>query len=315
MPLKKKMFLYRAGLITALFCMLCCLSVAVGCSSFSRIKRIVKSPVQGFDGGLKKQVCIAPFNNTTFFQGKDLEALLQNRFVETMASRCSGILLKEPGEATLDRLLKNPPRLPSGRIDNIALAKAGQQIGMNAFVLGSLTHISEKQDKKGILWFKEPVYYVQMGIRIEIYDSETGSKLMDEGVVHEIEVDEVDTEAIREKKQTDIPGLLDALVEIGEKMAEQACKAIAAEQWKGYIIGISGEKLLVSAGRKAGLKEGDRFTVYSRGKPIEGEGGQQFFLPGTKCGEIKITALYPEKAEAVVVSGDVPSEGASIRKK
>lgn len=300
--------------ITAVFCMLCCLSVTGGCTAFSKIKGIVKNPVRSFDGGLKKQVCIAPFTNKTFFQAQDLEVLMQKQFAETLASGCSGVLLKEAGDAALSQLLKSLPRLPSGKIDNLALAKAGQQIGMNAFVLGSLTHISEKQDKKGILWFKDPVYYVQMGIRIEVYDTETGSKLMDEGVVHEIEVDEIDTEAIREKKQIDIPGLVEALVEIGEEMAEQACEAIAAESWKGYING-GGEKLVVSAGRQAGLKEGDHFIVYRSGKPIEGEGGQRFFLPGQKCGEIKIIALYPEKAEAVVVSGDVPSAGASIRKK
>ena len=148
---------------------------------------------------------------------------------------------------------------------------------------------------------------------VEVYDTETGSKLLDENYIHEIEVEEMDAQTIREKKEINTPGILEAIEEIGEEMASNTCDVIGEEPWKGFIVAVNGDTVTLSSGQKAGLKTGQRLNVYSRGDIIEGKDGRRFFLPGMKTGEIKIVSVLADQSEAVSVSGETPTRGASVR--
>jgi len=61
-----------------------------------------------------------------------------------------------------------------------------------------------------------------------------------------------------------------------------------------------------------GIKSGNIFEVYDSNGVFKGAKGQKFFIPGLKTGEIKITAVYPDSAEAVRFSGQNIQPGSSI---
>ena len=63
-----------------------------------------------------------------------------------------------------------------------------------------------------------------------------------------------------------------------------------------------------------GLKPGDILDVYYSGKTIEGAEGRLFFIPGLKTGEIKITTVHPDRAEAVLFSGNAIQAGSSVKR-
>jgi hypothetical protein len=61
---------------------------------------------------------------------------------ETIASSCPKILLEKPGDSGYPDALARVPRTRFGYIDNLALARTGRQLGLNAIVTGALMTIA-----------------------------------------------------------------------------------------------------------------------------------------------------------------------------
>ena len=100
-------------------------------------------------------------------------------------------------------------------------------------------------------------------------------------------------------------------------MAETAAKlvseALYRQAWQSFIIAVAADKVILSADESTGLVPGDVLNVYDSSGIINGFGGQQFFVPGLKIGELRITAVYPNRSEAVVISGTDIKEGSSVK--
>lgn len=289
-----------------------------GCSSFSTLKKTTKKIVRDIktpDGNLKKKVGIALFENRTFYVGKNLEEIFQNNLVKTIKQECPDIFLLKPGDAQCPDFLIELPGQAAGRLDNLALAKAGKRLGLSAIVTGALTDIRENEEKSGILWFKDTHNFVQVQIMVEVYDTETGAKLLDESYLHEIEIDKSEFESIGAKKKIVMPAITDAIKRIAVTMGEKICDVVSIQSWKGYVVSVAKDKIIISSGRRAGILRGDVFEIYNNNNIIEGAGGRQFFKYGNKTGEIKITNVYPERAEAVSVSCKDINVGNSVKTK
>ena len=292
-----------------------CIPLITGCSTYSNMKKKTKRIVRDYkapDGDLKKRVGIALFENKTSFVSKGLQETLVKDLVETIKTSCQDILLLEPDDPDYPDYLVNLPRQASGRIDNFYLAKAGRQLGLNAIVTGSLIDIKNHKKKRGILWFKDVYNFVQVRVMVEVYDTQTGTKLFDESYMHEIEAEEeyVTSTNLTNEIRTDI--INDALKSIAADMGEQICDAVVLQPWKGYITSIFAEKVIISSGKNMGIKPGNIFEVYDSNDVFKGAEGQKFFIPGLKTGEIEITAVYPDSAEAVCFSGQNIQPGSSI---
>jgi hypothetical protein len=195
------------------------------------------------------------------------------------------------------------------------MVTAGRQLGLNAIVISSLINLTEKKEERGILWFKDFRFFVQTGISLEIYDTETGAKVLDESFIREIEVEETDYELLRAKKNIDLTAVTEVLMEITRVMGVKTCDIISDQIWKGYVIAVKGDNLIISSGEKVGLLPGKQFVVYDSSNIIEGTGGHRFFIPGNKTGKIKIISVYPDRSEAAVLSNQGIKEGNSVRLK
>jgi hypothetical protein len=300
-----------------LFLLLCFLSIT-GCSTVSSIEKSTKRMVRDFkapDSNLKKKVGILLFENKTTLVNKDVEKKFIRDLSETIASSCPNILLEKPGDSDYPDALAGVPRTKFGWIDNLALAKIGRQLGLNAIVTGALMTVTPDKRKQGVWWLKDTHYFVQVRIATEVYDTETGAKLLDESFVHEIEVDEMDLELIHSDRKMNASIVDEAFGTISDEMGEKICNAIVFQPWKGFIASIDSDKFLLNFGKNIGLKIGDLFEVFDSSSIFEGLEGQRFFKPGAKTGEIKITAVYPDSAEAIIVSGHDIQPGFCVQPK
>ncbi len=156
---------------------------------------------------------------------------------------------------------------------------------------------------KGFIWFKEAHPMVKLNVSTAVYDIETGALLFDERFEREVEVDENLQESIRKKEVKNSTVITEALKKLTEPISEKICDEISDQPWKGFITAISANKVILSSGKKTGIKPGDILQVFDSGDTIEGINDQKFFLPGLKTGEIKITATFPGRSEAVIISG------------
>jgi len=300
-------------LVVIAFCFLFSFaSLIAGCSFLPAIKKIacdIKAPA----GDLKKKVGITFFENRTFGAVNNFEKTFHIKLSENIEETCPDILIIKPGDTGYPDQMAVLPKLASERIDNLVLAKTGRRLGLNAIVTGSLMDISANKETRGILWFKNTYNFIRFQIVVEVYDAETGAKIFDDSFDDEIQVDETDIDNLRTGNTNEIPALTEALLNASIPIGEKICDAVNIQPWKGYVFSSVEDKIIISSGKRSGLIIGDKLEVYDSGSIFEGKDGRKFFIPGLKIGEIKITALYPDKAEAALISGKNIKVGSTVK--
>ncbi len=308
-----------AVLFGAAFCLM-----LVGCAKFSEVKEATKEYVDSFSAPgshLKQKVAIVMFKNKTLLKKTGLEDQFMAYLLKSIQDECSEILLLKPGDTGYPEVLNKLPQKPSGDMDNLYLAATGRKLGLNAVIVGVVTGVSEDQEKHGMLWFKSVRPYVRVQIATAIYDSETGAKLLDESFNHRVEVEEAEIDLFEETefKLADLDSktldtaLTEAFDEIAENMGEAICEALEDHPWRGFVASVSDDKIIISSGRTIGLKPGDILDVYRTDEIYQGAQDQQFFIPGPKSGEVKITIVDMDLSVAEVVSGQDIKAGSSVR--
>lgn len=298
--------------VIAIFFLFSFAALIAGCSFLPAIKKIacdIKTPA----GDLKKKVGITFFENRTFGAVNNFEKIFHTKLAESLKENCSDILIIKPGDPGYPDHMAVAPRLASERIDNLALAKRGKTLGLNAIVTGSLIDISGNKESKGLLWFIDTYNFIRFQIAIEVYDTETGAKIFDDSFDDKIEVNELDLNNFRTGNANEIPALTDALLNASVPISEKICDAVSIQPWKGYVISSVENKIIISSGKRSGLILGDKLEVYDSGNLFEGKESQKFLIPGPKIGEIKITALYLDKAEASTISGKSIKVGSTVK--
>ena len=286
-----------------------------GCSFFSSIdksaKRIVRD-VRSPGGNLKKKVGVAFFENKTSLLNQGEEQHYLNYLVENIKKSCSEIILVKPGDPEYPDFLVKIPKHESGWVDTLALAEAGRQAGFNAIVTGALTDITKTQKERGFWWFKNIHHFMEVHVTVDVYDTFTGAKLLDESFVQEMEVDETDFEDTNISNDF-MPSIInEALHNIADQMGEQVCYELILQPWKGFITSVAEDKVTLSSGKRVGINSGDILEVYDSSEIFSGSQGQRFFVPGLKTGEIKITSVFIDIAEAIPISGSNIQTGSSV---
>ena len=300
-------------LVVIVICFLFSFAVLIAGCSFSQSIRRMACDIKAPAGDLKKRVGITVFENRTSLAVNNFEKIFHIKLAESIKETCSDILIIKPGDTGYPDQMDMPPKLPSGQIDNLFLAKTGRKLGLNAIVTGNLIDISGNKEKKGILWFKDTYNFIRFQIVVEVYDTETGAKIFDDSFGHEIEVDELDINNLRTGNANKIPALTDALLNASIHIGEKIYDAVNIQPWKGYVISSAKDRIIISSGKRSGLILGDKLEVYDSENMFEGKDGQKFFIPGPKIGEIKITALYPDRAEASTISGKSIKAGSVVK--
>ena len=61
------------------------------------------------------------------------------------------------------------------------------------------------------------------------------------------------------------------------------------------------------------MRKEDRYAVHACDRILEGMEGERFFLPGEPYAEIKVTTVFPEWSEAVILKGGPISATSYLR--
>ena len=291
---------------------LICLFLFTGCSSLSS-KNIESGNVKIKNSDLAKKVGIAIFENKTFFKARSYEKVFQEYLIESITDSCSDILLVKPGDAGYPGFLLKLPMNETGSIDNLGLTQLGRQAGMNAIVTGEILGITGKEEKRGIIFFKDLRQFIYFQVKIEVYDTGTGVKLIDERYSEEIEIDELELELYKKKEIVSMSEVDDVFLKISEDIGGKICNAVNIPPWQGYITSVAENNIIISSGKKIGLVPGAVLEVFTTGEIIKGVDGHRFYMPGRKTGEVKLTAVYADSCEAVFYAGSDIIEGYSVR--
>ncbi|MEJ2099718.1 MAG: hypothetical protein P8X68_07045 [Desulfobacterales bacterium] len=274
----------------------------------------IRRTIRFSDDDLKRIAVLASFENRSLYQDEDFAQRFRAGIPEYLNKKCDSVAVLDPGVGEDFKLLKDLPRLPSGEVDNFALAENARALGINAVIIGSLDDIGLVNETEGLI-FKEHAHFIQILVRIEVYDTETGTKIVDDSFNRRVQVDQLDYDMMRSEGKLKLSDLDQTLNDLLGEMGERICWAIEDQPWNGFITSIAGNKVVLSAGSNVGLKPGDEFEVFDNSRIIKGRDGQRFLVHGPKKGRIRIVAVQPHASEATAVSNKGIKTGNSVRVK
>jgi len=243
---------------------------------------------------------------------------VQAGFADHFRQALPGFLKKECAEAVIDEAaagLKTPPRLPSGLLDGYALAVLGRQRGVNFFLIGTLVDVRVKSEPKGFWLWKDTRYSIQTVVRLELVDSATGAKILDDTSRTETEIDSVKYEEIEQFKNIQLADIGSSITALFRKGGKLVCTAMHSLPWQGFVLAAERGRITLSAGSRAGLSAGRMLEVFSAGPVFTSKDGQRFLSVGEKIGEATLTTVAEDRAEAAFGGWERLKEGGTVQLK
>ncbi|MGD9281570.1 MAG: hypothetical protein PVF60_11800, partial [Desulfobacterales bacterium] len=93
------------------------------------------------DDDLQRSAAVVGFENKSLYRSQDFTHLFRKGIPEYLNNECDDVTVANFDNGEDVKSLKELPMLPSGQIDNFALAVIGRQLGLNAIVTGCLDDI------------------------------------------------------------------------------------------------------------------------------------------------------------------------------
>lgn len=282
--------------------------------SVTETTRKIRRNIRFSDDDLQRLAAVVGFENRSLYRAKDFAQLFRKGIPEYLNNECGDVTVPDLGTGEDAERLKALPMLKTGRVDNYALATIGRRLGLNAIVTGSLNDIGLIAETEGLI-LKDTLHLIQIMVSVEVYDTETGTKILDENFDRKVEIEELDYDLLRSEEKLILPDLNETVSDLLAEMGERICWAIEDQPWNAFITSFSGGKILLSAGNMSGLKPGDELEVFDNARILKGRDGEQFFVHGKKIGEVRIVAVESDRSEAEVVSDNGIKTGSSVRVK
>ena len=280
----------------------------------SKTTQKIRRNIRFSDDDLQRLAAVVGFENKSAYRSKDFAQLFRKGIPEYLNSECDDVTVPEMGSGENVQRLKELPRLKSGRVDNFALAIIGRKLGLNAVVTGTLNDIGFISETEGLI-LKDRVHLIQILVSIEVYDTETGTKILDESFRRKVEIEGLDYDLMQSQEKLMLPDLSETLKDLLSEMGESVCWAIEDQPWNGFITSLGEGSVFLSSGNLSGLEPGDELEVFDNTRIIKGRDDQKFFVHGKKLGEVKVVAVEADSSEAVVISDKGIKPGSSVRVK
>ena len=301
----------RVVLIGLMAVLAVALLASVSCSTRTtrRIAFDLKSP----DAHLKKQVGLAYLRNQTSFGDPGLVTIFERELITNLQKEAPMLLILKPGDNDFPEAVIEPPLLANGQIDNLALAQAGRQIGLNAIVVNTLYDVHPEREKTGMLWFKGQRAYIFVQILTDVYDTLTAAKILDKNYTYEIELDAAQAAVVSNDMTLTSSAIITAMSKLMPDISEDISDVVLTKPWRGFIRATSGNKVFISSGRRVGIRKADQFEVVQSDRILDGVDGQRFYLPSEPYAKVKVTTVFPAWSETVTLEGGPISAGSFLR--
>lgn len=269
-------------------------------------KQTVVSIKQGQGHRKSIAIVLTHWPQTEF--GRRIGDLYLNTIIETLQDKNPRLRLVTDLDPAFSDLL-NVRDQASKTADTLMLARKGRLAGINGIVAASIHNLRPLNRKTGLFWFRKMRYYLYFDLFLDLYDPITAAKTVSLVEEASIQISEDDFENFQSATTISIEKLDRKIVDLAEDMGEQTAETLADLPWQTTVVKVQGTSIFLPAGSRAGLQTGGRLAVFKGSRILEGQGAEKFFAPGFKIGEMVITAVSPQAAEAEADGSDNIQEG------
>ena len=174
-----------------------------------------------------------------------------------------------------------------------------QEIGADYLIIGSITEFGRKNVGESKVFSRSKTQIVEAGISIRLIDVSTGQIIYSEEAKGQAETSNKTTLGLG--KRTDYDSSLSdkAISAAISQLVENIINNCLNRPWKSYFLSYDQDGVIISGGKSQGLRLGDRFDVFSKGRKIKNpQTGMFIELPGKKVGQITIDYSGGESSES-----------------
>lgn len=299
------------GLLLAVF-----LIYVSGCSGLSRTGRDTKQLYKGLSGSTgvcNKIMLFLPFENSVQWLSIDLDASFAPKLRDAILKEYGRVRILLPEDPNFPVRFNRMPRPTEGDLNSADLAASGRASGINMVLSGRLVSIRHDTEDRGMFWFAKVAHLARVQMEITVYHTGTGAKLLSRTVFQDIDISEAEASLINTGEMPNATVLPEALTDIAETMGKNICNVISRIPWEGYVTGVEGDRVILSAGEACGLKKGMALRVYGAHEVDGKDGGAGFIVPGKSTGTITVTTIHADHCEAVLKDGGPILPGNIVR--
>ena len=211
---------------------------------------------------LKRKVAIARFSNETSYA----KGLFYDKNNDPMGKQAVDILstkLASSGKFIL--LERQDYQLIKDEL-KIADNDAFQEIGADYLIIGSITEFGRKNVGESKVFSRSKTQIVEAGISIRLIDVSTGLIIYSEEAKGQAETSNKTTLGLG--KRTDYDSSLSdkAISAAISQLVENIINNCLNRPWKSYFLSYDQDGVIISGGESQGLRLGDRFDVFSKGR-------------------------------------------------
>ena len=246
--------------------------------------------------GPKLRVAVVKFEDKSAYGRGRLGAAVQDILTTELAKSGRFILVARGGD--LDVVLDEQDFAKTGTVKAGTGAKSGEVLGLNAVVTGAVSQFGVKQKSATYLVGASKTQTAEATVDVRVVDASTGQVIFaDSG------------NGVHESSSTQVLGIGGA-TGYDETMEGKALRAAIAKfidnmvrrmeaiEWSGKVAAVDGGEITVNAGRKTGLRAGDRLRVFGEGRDVIDPDTKVSLgrKPGREKGEIEVVDFFGEDA-------------------
>ncbi|MBZ0252306.1 MAG: hypothetical protein K8I02_03110 [Candidatus Methylomirabilis sp.] len=268
-------------------------------------------PVVAYKGP-KKRIGIVEFENKSTYGRGRLGQAASDVLLTELAKTGEFIVVERE---KVSALLKEQQFGASGAVNPATAAKAGQILGLQAILTGSITQYGEKTEGVDYGLYKKKVQQADCVVDLRVVDATTGQILYAESGKGHYERELSEAFGLGQKGGFDETMADNVLRSAIVQFMDNVRRQLAYIPWRGRIAKVSGGQIYLNAGRKTGLQLGDTLEVASLGEEIIDPDTQVSLgrAPGPKKGTLRVTGFFGEDgAIAAPVDGAGFKEGDQV---
>jgi hypothetical protein len=259
--------------------------------------RPFSSPLSFFQSGYRKKIVVLDFENKTTYKEEMIGEAVAKRLSDKLDATQRVVVVDEN---KVSELLNKEGFTYNALLDPPALKRAHQSLGIQAFVVGTVTDVSLLSSRKSES-SEEEVSFATSKIEVRLIDASTGNIL-------KTFIGRSPIFSTRETGETSRSKAVAKAIDLGlDEILDGFLRYLDLLEWSTSIARVEGNNLYLNAGKLSGLRIGDTLEIYEPGKEIVHPTTNLSlgWTTGKLKGAIRVSDLFGvDAAIGMVVQGD-----------